>query len=228
MKRYVSLEEISDGKLYKAKDLARADCLGCKGCSQCCRGMGESIVLDPLDVFRLTTGLGRDLQSMLSEGSVEWNVVDGLVLPNLKMAGAEEKCSFLDEEGRCSIHPFRPGICRLFPLGRYYGEHEFWYILQTGECGRPRAKIQIGKWLDTPDLPRYETFVWEWHCLLTQARKLQEENQEGEFSKNLNLFLLRTFYMKDYSGDDFYGQFRERISSYREIVPPDEDSLQRC
>ena len=27
---------------------------------------------------------------------------------------------FLDENGRCSIYAFRPGFCRLFPLGRYY------------------------------------------------------------------------------------------------------------
>ena len=219
MKRYVSLEEISDGKKYKAKDLARTDCLGCRDCSKCCRGMGESIVLDPLDLFRLTGGLGRDIQTLMAEGSVGLNVVDGLVLPYLSMAGEEQKCSFLNEEGRCAIHDFRPGICRLFPLGRYYEEEEFWYILQTEECDRPRAKIEIGKWLDTPDLPRYETFVWEWHCLLKQARLLQEENPEGEFAKNLNLFLLRTFFMEPYGREDFYGQFRERVSRYRAIVP---------
>ena len=219
MKRYVSLEEISDGRKYKAKDLARVDCLGCKGCSKCCQGMGESIVLDPLDIFRLTGGLGRDLQTLMAEGSVGLNVVDGLVLPYLRMAGKEEKCSFLNEEDRCAIHDFRPGICRLFPLGRYYEEKEVWYILQTEECDRPRAKIEIGKWLDTPDLPRYETFVWEWHCLLKQARLLQEENPEGEFAKNLNLFILRTFFMEPYGREDFYGQFRERVSRYREIVP---------
>lgn len=219
MKRYVSLEEISDGKKYKAKDLARADCLGCRGCSKCCHGMGESIVLDPLDIFRLTGGLGRDIQTLMAEGGVGLNVVDGLVLPYLSMTGEEEKCSFLDGDGRCAIHDFRPGICRLFPLGRYYEEQEFWYILQTEECDRPRAKIEIGKWLDTPDLPRYEAFVWEWHCLLKQARLLQEENPEGEFAKNLNLFLLRTFFMEPYGREDFYGQFRERVLRYREIVP---------
>ena len=32
------------------------------------------------------------------------------------MAEDSESCTFLDENGRCSIHPFRPGICRLFPL----------------------------------------------------------------------------------------------------------------
>lgn len=55
MLRNVDLSEISDGKLYDANDMVKADCKGCEGCSACCRGMGKSIVLDPLDVHRLTT-----------------------------------------------------------------------------------------------------------------------------------------------------------------------------
>ena len=58
---------------------------------------------------------------------LELNVVDGMVLPNLKMAGEEEACPFL-KDGRCSIHGYRPGICRLFPLGRIYEENGFKYF----------------------------------------------------------------------------------------------------
>ncbi len=53
-----------------------------------------------------------------ADGPLELNVVDGIILPNLKMARAEEACSFLDTNGRCTVHAFRPGICRMFPLGR--------------------------------------------------------------------------------------------------------------
>ena len=47
MLRDVKLEEISDGKLYGANDLVKADCHDCAGCCDCCCGMGESILLDP-------------------------------------------------------------------------------------------------------------------------------------------------------------------------------------
>ena len=114
MKRNVSLAEISDGRLYKASDMVKADCGGCNGCSRCCHGMGNSIILDPYDVYRMTTGMGKSMQELLA-ASVELNVVDGVILPNLKMQGAEEACAYLDGGGRCSIHPYRPGICRLFP-----------------------------------------------------------------------------------------------------------------
>ena len=124
MKREISLEEISDGKLYGSSDMVKVGCDDCRGCSACCRGMGSSIVLDPYDVFRLEMGLGLSFEGLLAE-AVELNLVDGIILPNLKMSGEGEACTFLNEEGRCRIHPFRPGICRMFPLGRIYEDHGF-------------------------------------------------------------------------------------------------------
>ena len=38
MRREVTLEEISDGKLYDANDMVKADCQDCKGCFDCCTG----------------------------------------------------------------------------------------------------------------------------------------------------------------------------------------------
>lgn len=125
MKRNVSLEEISDGRLYGYNDMVKADCHGCRGCHKCCTGMGNSVILDPYDMWRIRKGLNKSLQEFLEEGKVELHVVDGCILPNLAMTGTEEACGFLDREGRCSIHAFRPGVCRLFPLGRYYEEGIF-------------------------------------------------------------------------------------------------------
>ena len=40
MERRIDLAEISDGKLYGAEDMVKADCGDCEGCSACCQGMG--------------------------------------------------------------------------------------------------------------------------------------------------------------------------------------------
>ena len=124
MLREIDLAEVSDGKLYTARDMVKAGCDDCRGCCDCCKGMGKSVVLDPYDVFRLEEGLGQSFQELLTYG-LELNVVDGVILPNLKMTGDGERCSFLNPEGRCSIHPYRPGFCRMFPLGRIYEENGF-------------------------------------------------------------------------------------------------------
>ncbi len=149
MKRNVSLEEISDGKLYGLNDMVKADCGDCKGCFACCHGMGQSVVLDPFDVFRLLQGMVTmqehekpDFNSLMTV--VELNVADGIILPNLKMNGKNERCVFLNEEGRCKIHSYRPGICRIFPLGRYYTEGGFQYFLQIHECRNDKRLSMTG------------------------------------------------------------------------------------
>lgn len=94
MIRNCSLEEISDGKLYSENDMVKADTNQCQGCnSVCCHGMGDSIVLDPYDICRLTRQLQMPFESLV-EKHLALNVVDGVILPNLKMAGENETCTF--------------------------------------------------------------------------------------------------------------------------------------
>ena len=52
MKREVLESDLK--KLYSANDMAKIGCGGCKGCWDCCTGMGESIVLDPMDTVSYT------------------------------------------------------------------------------------------------------------------------------------------------------------------------------
>lgn len=219
MIREVGLEEISDGKLYGLNDMVRADCNDCRGCSSCCKGMGSSIVLDPLDVNRLVGHLGVRFEALLAD-RLELNVVDGIILPNLKMAGEQEACAFLDGDGRCGIHPFRPGICRLFPLGRFYEERSFRYFLQVHECRKEnRTKVKVKKWIDTPDLGRYEQFVADWHYFLKDLQeRLLQESDEG-LAKQVNLYIVNTFYMTPFDpGRDLYEQFYARLGAAKALL----------
>lgn len=246
MKRQVSLEEISDGRLYDKNDMVRVGCGGCRGCSSCCRGMGNSVILDPLDIYRLTVGLGLTFEELMAD-KIELNVVDGIILPNLKMSTGSETCGFLDDQGRCSIHAQRPGICRMFPLGRYYYEEEvsrpdgesgapvtglsdksmqpcqerrnFRYFLQIHECPAPnKTKVRVSKWLDTPDLARYEQFIRQWHYFLEDTQE-RLQGAPDETVKNVSLLILKLFYIRPYrAADDFYGQFDERLAQAKEVL----------
>lgn len=218
MRRNVSLAEISDGRLYGENDMVRADCHGCRECFLCCTGMGDSVILDPYDVYRLQAGLGRTLSCLLEDGAAKLNVVDGIVLPNLRMCGKEERCYFLDREGRCGIHESRPGICRLFPLGRFYENGDFRYFLQTAECpAANRSKVKAAKWIDTPDTARYHGFVRDWHYLLKALEERVAGAEDGEESQRLNLALLQTFFMEPYGmGTDFYRQYEERRKCFED------------
>ena len=127
------LQEISDGKIYGCNDMVRAACGDCAGCHACCEKMGTSIVLDPCDIWRLTTVTGKNFEQLLAD-TIELQVVDGVILPNLRMDGEKEQCVFLNEQGRCRIHAMRPGLCRVFPLGRIYEEDRIRYFLSEARA----------------------------------------------------------------------------------------------
>ena len=215
MKREGDLSALTDGKLYRSSDMARLGCNDCEGCSACCKGMGNSVVLDPYDVWRLERGTGKQLVQMIG-AEVMLSVVDGLILPSLNME-ATGTCPFLNKEGRCSVHSFRPGICRLFPLGRYYHDGGFSYVLMSNECKKEnRTKVKIEKWLGEENLPEYERFILKWKKIQESvrermgeaARQTDPETALAE-QKKLSMSILQTYYLQTY-GAGFFEEFTAR------------------
>ena len=204
MIRNEKLEDISDGRLYGANDMVKAYCNECKGCHACCTGMGNSIILDPMDVMRLCRETGKNFTQLL-EKELEVNVVDGLVLPNIRMTA--NKCPFLNEEGRCSIHT----------------DDGFRYILQIHECERAgRTKVKVSKWIDTEDLPRYTKYINDWHKFQKDMqRNLIEYMRTGEdeTARNQTMLVLQVMYVGMYDAEkDFYEQFDARLAHIRSLL----------
>ena len=223
MLRDIDMKEVSDGRFYGLNDMVKADCGGCEGCSACCRGMGSSILLDPLDCARLTTGTGKSFESMIGK-ELELTMTDGVILPSLRLSGEEEACPFLNEEGRCRIHAFRPGICRIFPLGRYYEEGSFRYFLQVHECVKSgRYKVKVKQWIDTPDPAAYDRYICDWHYFV-KALEEKMPSYTMEEQSQASMYLLKLFFSKPYgaSGPAFYRAFYEefyvRLSEAKDVL----------
>jgi len=174
--RYEDIKEISDGRLYTADDKALLGTDGCKGCSHCCESdMGHSIVLTPYDMYQILKGTGKTFDELLVSFHLELSMIDDVVLPHLKM---DSGCRFL-QDGRCSIHQFRPGICRLFPLGRIYEGDTFKYFLQINEClKKSRTPVKISDWLGIEDIDQNSAFISKWHKFLKYETKRIRELQE--------------------------------------------------
>ncbi len=145
---------------------------------------------------------------------IELNLVDGLILPNLKMNAETSACVFLNEQGRCSVHEARPGFCRLFPLGRYYEGRDFRYILQVHECANPNlTKVKVKKWLSIPDLKKYEDYVRAWHFFLTDVEQLLDSSPNPNLRKQVDMYIVNQFFSTEWDIlEDFYEQFEIRLA----------------
>ena len=203
-------------RLFSAHDMARISSAECAGCGACCRGMGDTIVLDPYDIWQLTAGTGKPFQALLGN-CLDLHVEEGVILPHLMMRKDTESCTFLGPDGRCTIHEFRPGICRLYPLGRSWENGDFTYILQVNECSHcTGAKVRVKKWIGIPDLARYEEFCRSWHHFLEQVRGFLAQNDpEGTLRRQICVELLRRFYLTPWTDDDFYAEYGGRLKDAR-------------
>lgn len=213
-------------KYLEAGDLARIACNNCQGCHACCTGMGQSIVLNPLDIYRLETGLDMTFEQLLAV-YIELNVEDGIILPNMKMQEGTEACGLLDDNGRCSMHAFRPGLCRLFPLGRNYGDNSFQYFVVEGACPYPqKSKVKISRWLEEPNFKQYEVFIAQWHYFIKDMKNVvQWTADKPECAKAINMLILQEFYMKPYDiMQDFYNQYAARKNYVEEQLKTVMDS----
>lgn len=223
MIRECDFEDISDGRRYNLNDMVKLDTCDCEGCHKCCTNVGNTIVLDPYDLIELKKVTGKGLQDLLSIGYIELNMVDGIILPNIKM-NDNNCCSFLNDEGRCNIHGNRPGICRLFPLGRIYNENGFDYFLQKDECAKElRAKIKIKKWLGITNIDKYQKYIYAWHDFIKNVGMLMIEYKNSGMGEKINdiaMYVLNTFFVSniDASDENIFEVLMDRINDSRKVL----------
>lgn len=217
MIRNIDITEISDGKRYTKDDMVRMGCNDCEGCHKCCTGMGDSIILDPYDVYELVKGSNTPITALL-ENALSLRVVDGIIQPHIRMNSENDQCPFLSNMGRCTIHSYRPGFCRLFPLGRIYEDGCFAYFHQTNECPYPnKYKVKIKSWLGIPILKMYEQYINDWHYFLKDMQSFISNCNNDDMVKTLNLLILNTFYLDAYDSEqEFYSQFYDRMKSIKD------------
>lgn len=208
MKVLRTLEGISDGKIYDIEDMVKADTGGCEGCSACCHGVGDLVVLTPFDAYEMRSHLNVSLDELLVD-KLELRENNKILLPHLKMHGDSERCSFLNEEDRCMVHGCRPNICRLFPLGRVYEEDDFKYFLQVNSCVKPNLeKVKIEEWIGIQDYKENKVFILEWYRLLKALTFRLKFVRDAKELEAINQYLLDTFYRMTLKDDeDFYLAF---------------------
>ena len=159
--------------LLTADDHADIECNDCIGCeNSCCRELSSSITLDSFDMALLKRGLGKSFDELLEENLSEFKMINGAPVPILGNKPDKSECVFLREDGRGSIHPYRAGICRMYPLARLWqGNGNFAYYLQPGECTHRTTKsTKVADWLGYEDMEAYEKEIKAYHARLKEHR----------------------------------------------------------
>ena len=83
-----------------------------------------------------------------------------------------------------------------------------------------RQKIKVRKWLDIPELDQYEKFANDWHYFLKDvAASLRKENASDGTIKQINIYVLKEFYMRGFGEEvSFYAQFEQRLKEVKAVL----------
>jgi Fe-S-cluster containining protein len=84
----------------------------CAMCGRCCSQ--RLILLNTEDVFRLADHFKMTVPVFMEKYGVVFATTEASKKPRLYLKVAGEKCPFF-ADNKCSIHPVKPLICRLFP-----------------------------------------------------------------------------------------------------------------
>lgn len=213
MEHKVNLAEISDGKLYTLSDTVFVACDGCGNRAECCRFAGDTVTLDPYDFYCFAQGGLGSFTELYQSGTVGLLTNQGLILPHLVFKN--DCCPFLKEDGRCRIHAYRPGLCRLFPLARLFGEDSVSYIRQIHECPLKAEKaVTVAEWLGYNESKEYEAYSLSYSRLLGRCRLFFETLSDAQDRSSFAMAFLRYFFQTPY--DNFFPEFAKRTLSFCE------------
>ena len=75
------------------------------------------------------------------------------------------------------------------------------------------------KWLDTPDLKKYEAYILDWHNFLIDVQEVFYQSEDETLIKNLNMYVLNRFFLTPYKKEeDFYPQFYQRMEEAKKLL----------
>jgi hypothetical protein len=122
----------------------------CNRCKRCC--YAKRIPLNPYDLIRLSEALGKPTAEVIER------FTEGGVALTADADREGSPCVFLGPEG-CTVHPGRPGACRIYPLGRISkmsGEERFAFVEPHPETEGEYGELgTIANYLAQQDLAPY-------------------------------------------------------------------------
>lgn len=197
----------------------------CRLCGGCCRYVKDSIMLEPIDAYRLARYL-RDRGEPVS-GTVDvlanyahasW-LEDRFPIFLLNTVGTMDVCVFL-KEGRCSVYEARPHVCRVYPFSVAPGERgrDFHYFLCTEKDHHfADGLVTVKNWLsENFSRETKEALKADYDALPILGRNIRAMGAE-EFQGMLFRFLYYRYYNYEL-GKPFLPQFRSNLERLRKLT----------
>lgn len=197
----------------------------CQLCGCCCRFVKDSIMLEPMDIYRLARHLRNQgepivgTEDVLAQyAHVSW-LADNFPIFLLNTVGTLDACVFL-KDGRCSVYEARPLVCRMYPFSAAPGKRgrDFLYFLCTEKSHHfSDGMVTVKDWLSQNFVREArDALKADYDAIPIIGRNIQAMGAET-FRERLFQFLYYRYY--NYELDEpFLPQFRSNLDQLQKLT----------
>lgn len=178
----------------------------CNLCGRCCENVKDSIMLEPMDAFRLARFFhGRSGYSQIQgvEDVYRWfahpsTLEDIFPIYLLNTHGKNDACVFL-EKGRCTVYEARSRVCRLYPFAAFPGARgkafDFRQCLDAHAGHFSGGRVTVQDWMYQNFTKDDRAFVTEMSTAITQlSRLLKSLSPSGRRQRAFQVLYYYYFY----------------------------------
>jgi Fe-S-cluster containining protein len=202
----------------------------CKACGGCCKGR-PNIILTPYDIFRLARHFSLNMADVFDRYCDYCEEPNSrLLLAKIAPRPLDKGCPFL-KNGKCSVHPVKPILCRIFPLGRVSkptDDESVYYLKGITKCLRTEKFVTVRDWVGDAASDESERAWVEWSDAISRIVMLLRDkldalapDERANTLENIFLFL----YAPYEAGDEFVPQFNYNVDKLCSIMETDFDVL---
>ena len=190
----------------------------CTMCGDCCRNR-DDIILNPSDLFKLAKSMKlRPIEIVRNYCNVYLGHTSRMPIVRLNSVGADKHCIFL-KDNLCSVQDFKPTVCAMFPIGRYYhcekdGSQSgtVGYLFTNPNCGDKREIHIVREWLEKYGIPVNDEFFIKWTDTLKTLSEIvirHEKKMEKDAMTLIWDIIFSSLYLDYVTDKEFMPQFLE-------------------
>lgn len=228
----MSLEEIAANLSSITVGLDDTFKFHCTQCGKCCTNR-EDILLPPRDLYKIAKELGLEPAEVFRR-YCETYIGSNSHIPivRLKPLGHIMRCPFL-KNLKCSIHKAKPGVCAMFPVGRYIAVDpddykkkgmencKTQYLLQPITCGDKSETHTIREWLGDFDIATEDSAFIRWHQTVAKVGTILEKAEKMVSEKTMCMVwdaVFKLLYLNYKTDQEFLPQFEKNAAATLDVL----------
>lgn len=204
----------------------------CKTCGKCCIHR-DDVLLHPKDIYNMAKELHLTTEELIEKYCEVYIGQDSRIpIVRLKPRGSVHRCPLLKDR-KCQVHDAKPGICKLYPLGRYLvllgktsadiDMDSVQYIFNKPDCkGSEGTETHtVREWLESFGIPVKDEFFIKWQKLVMEMGTVFRKIEKKVSEKTLEMLWNAAFiglYLHYNTELDFMSQFDENAQKFAELL----------